>query len=153
MHVTKIREFAFVRLMSVQCKQYLFIAVNISIFVKSIASWIFYSTVTFLQKPDKLLMDNTNLLYTFSDGEPETGTTRETFFCNQLASAGHKIEYGGLKTGYFRIDNKNVIEVGGAGKDYSQINDTDFQNAALAFDNIDMANGNKIPLWAFGCLY
>ncbi|GEM_PF-6328828 len=74
MHVTKIREFAFVRLMSVQCKQYLFIAVNISIFVKSIALWIFYSTVTFLQKPDKLLMDNINLLYTFSDGEPETGT-------------------------------------------------------------------------------
>lgn len=27
-----------------------------------------------LQKPDKLLMDNTNLLYTFSDGKPETGT-------------------------------------------------------------------------------
>lgn len=106
-----------------------------------------------LQKPDKLLMDNTNLLYTFSDGEPETGTARETFFCNQLASAGHKIEYGGLKTGDFRIDHKNVIEVGGAGKDYSQINDADINNAALAVDNIDMANGKKIPLWAFGCLY
>ena len=26
-------------------------------------------------------------------------------------------------------------------------------NAALAVDNIDMANGRKIPLWAFGCLY
>ena len=106
-----------------------------------------------LQKPDKLLMDNTNLLYTFSDGEPETGTARETFFCNQLASAGHKIEYGGLKTGDFRIDHKNVIEVGGAGKDYSQINDADINNAALAVDNIEMANGRKIPLWAFGCLY
>lgn len=106
-----------------------------------------------LQKPDKLLMDNTNLLYTFSDGKPETGTARETFFCNQWASAGHKIEYGGLKTGDFRIDHKNVIEVGGAGKDYSQINDADIKNAALAVDNIDMANGRKIPLWAFGCLY
>ena len=55
--------------------------------------------------------------------------------------------------GDFRIDHKNVIEVGGAGKDYSQINDADINNAALAVDNIDMANGRKIPLWAFGCLY
>lgn len=34
-----------------------------------------------------------------------------------------------------------MIEVGGAGKDYSQINDADINNAALAVDNIDMANG------------
>ena len=55
--------------------------------------------ITDLQKPDKLLMDNTNLLYTFSETEPEKGTVRETFFCNQLSSAGHVVEYGGIKTG------------------------------------------------------
>ncbi len=110
-------------------------------------------TVTDLQKPDKILMDNTNLLYTFSDSEPEIGTVRETFFCNQLASAGHRLEYGGLKTGDFRIDRDTVVEVGGAGKDYSQIADEDIRNAALAVDNIDTASGKKIPLWAFGCLY
>ena len=49
--------------------------------------------ITDLQKPDKLLMDNTNLLYTFSETEPEKGTVRETFFCNQLSSAGHVVEY------------------------------------------------------------
>lgn len=106
-----------------------------------------------LQKPDKLLMDNTNLLYTFSDSEPEKGPVRETFFCSQLSSAGHKVEYGGIKTGDFRIDGKTVIEVGGQGKDWSQINKADIDNAVLAVDNIEVADGNKIPLWTFGFLY
>ena len=110
-------------------------------------------TISNLQKPDKILLDNTNILYTYTGEVPEAGTVRETFFCNQLASAGHKVEYGGIKTGDFRIDNSIVIEVGGAGKDFSQINDDDIKNAALAVDNIEVAIGKKIPLWCFGFLY
>ena len=109
--------------------------------------------ITDLQKPDKLMLDNTNLIFSLCSREPETGTLRECFFCNQLASAGHKVEYGGLKTGDFRIDNKFVIEVGGASKGMSQINSEDLENAALAVDDVDMAVGNRIPLWAFGFLY
>jgi Predicted ATPase (AAA+ superfamily) len=109
--------------------------------------------VTDLQKPDKLLLDNTNLIYAYSTKAPEIGTVRETFFCNQLVSAGHLVEYGGIKTGDFRIDKTRVIEVGGAGKDFSQISDEDIANAALAIDNIDIASSKKIPLWAFGFLY
>ena len=45
-------------------------------------------TITDLQKPDKLLMDKTNLMYACGAGEPETGTLRECFFCSQLASTG-----------------------------------------------------------------
>ena len=110
-------------------------------------------TITDLQKPDKLMLDNTNQIYSLCSKNPEIGTIRECFFCNQLASAGHKVEYGGLKTGDFRIDNEIVIEVGGAGKGMAQINDADKEKAALAVDDIDMAAGNKIPLWAFGFLY
>lgn len=110
-------------------------------------------TITDLQKPDKLLLDNSNLIYAYCVKDPETGTVRETFFCNQLASAGHLVEYGGLKTGDFRIDKRMVIEVGGPGKDFSQISDEDIQSAALAVDNIDIASAKKIPLWAFGFLY
>ena len=109
--------------------------------------------ITDLQKPDKLLLDNTNLIYAYSMKAPETGTVRETFFCNQLAAAGHLVEYGGIKTGDFRIDKNTVIEVGGPGKDYSQISDEDISNAALAIDGTDIASGKKIPLWAFGFLY
>ena len=109
--------------------------------------------ITDLQKPDKLLLDNTNLLYSFGIKAPETGTVMETFFCNQLAAAGHLVEYGGTRTGDFRIDKDRVVEVGGAGKDFSQISDADIPNAALAVDNIDVASRKKIPLWAFGFLY
>ena len=109
--------------------------------------------ITDLQKPDKLLLDNTNLIYAYSTKVPEIGTVRETFFCNQLASAGHLVEYGGIKTGDFRIDKNLVIEVGGVGKDFSQISDDDIDKSALAIDNIDIASGKKIPLWAFGFLY
>jgi len=109
--------------------------------------------VTDLQKPDKIFLDNTNLIYTFSQQAPEIGTVRECFFCNQLASAGHTVEYGGTKTGDFRIDNDWVIEVGGNGKDFSQIDPNDKGHSALAIDSIDIAAPGKIPLWAFGFLY
>ncbi len=104
-----------------------------------------------LQKPDKILLDNPNLLYVLSTTQPEIGTVRETFFCNQLASAGHKVEYGGLKTGDFRIDNNLIIEVGGKDKGFSRIRDE--HNAYVAADDIDTAVFRKIPLWAFGMLY
>jgi hypothetical protein len=35
----------------------------------------------------------------------------------------------------------------------SQISDEDKDKAALAVDDIDVAAGNRIPLWAFGFLY
>ena len=107
--------------------------------------------ITDLQKPDKILLDNSNLLYTLSESVPEIGTVRETFFCNQLRSAGHRVEYGGLKTGDFRIDRNTVIEVGGKDKSYKQLQGE--TSAYLAADGIDSATTRRIPLWAFGCLY
>ena len=108
-------------------------------------------SISDLQKPDKILLDNSNLLYTLADTAPEIGTVRETFFCNQLVSAGHKVEYGGLKSGDFRIDNNVIIEVGGRDKGFKQI--ADEENAYVAADDIDSATTHKIPLWAFGFLY
>ena len=84
-----------------------------------------------LLKPDKILLDNPNLLYALCPDIPEIGIVRETFFCNQLASAGYVTEYGGMKNADFRIDGKYVIEVGG----------------------IDTTIFRKIPLWAFGFLH
>lgn len=107
--------------------------------------------VTDLQKPDKVYLDNTNLLYTLSPEKPEIGTVRETFFANQLASAGHKVEYAGYKRGDFRIDDAIVIEVGGQDKGFSQI--AGQENAYVAADDIESAYMGKIPLWAFGFLY
>ena len=108
-------------------------------------------SVTDLQKPDKILLDNPNLIYTLSSVIPEIGTVRETFFCNQLASAGHAVEYGGIKTGDFRIDKQYVIEVGGEDKGFRQI--AGEEQGYVAADNIDVSVFRKIPLWAFGFLY
>ena len=108
-------------------------------------------SVSDLQKPDKILLDNSNLLHTISDHVPEIGTVRETFFCNQLTSAGHRVEYGGLKTGDFRVDSDIVVEVGGREKGFSQLKDE--SRGYVAADDIDSATLRKIPLWAFGFLY
>ena len=104
-----------------------------------------------LQKPDKILLDNPNLLYVLCPTIPATGTVRETFFCNQLASSGHVIEYGGMKNADFKIDGNYVIEVGGRDKGYSQLDNT--ENGYVAADGIDSPVFRKIPLWAFGFLY
>ena len=108
-------------------------------------------TISDLQKPDKILLDNSNLLYTLSDTPPEIGTVRETFFCNQLHSAEHRVEYGGIKTGDFRIDRDLIVEVGGPDKSFKQVQGE--TNAFLAVDDIDSATARRIPLWAFGFLY
>ena len=107
--------------------------------------------VTDLQKPDKIYLDNSNLLYALCPQQPEIGTVRESFFANQLASAGHTVEYAGYKKGDFRIDGNTVIEVGGEDKGFSQISGQ--EHAYVAADDIEFAYERRIPLWAFGFLY
>ena len=101
-----------------------------------------------MQKPDKIYMENSNLLHALSLTAVETGTERETFFVNQLAYH-HQIEYS--KQGDFVIDRTYTIEVGGQSKDGKQI--ANVQNAFIASDDIEYALGNKIPLWLFGFFY
>ena len=109
------------------------------------------SSITDLQKPDKILLDNPNLINVLSETIPQIGTLRESFFVNQLQSAGHKVEYGGLTTGDFKIDGDIIVEVGGSDKGFGQIKEGD--RGYVAADDIDNATFRKIPLWAFGFLY
>ena len=55
------------------------------------------------------------------------------------------------KNGDFQINDKVLIEVGGADKSFNQIKD--IPNSYLAIDNVEFGRGNKIPLWLFGFLY
>jgi hypothetical protein len=98
-----------------------------------------------MQKPDKIYMENCNLLHALSLTHVETGTERETFFVNQL-SYRHQLEYA--RHGDFLIDGEYTIEVGGQSKDGKQI--ADVPNAFIAADNIEYTLGNKIPLWLSG---
>lgn len=101
-----------------------------------------------MQKPEKIYMENTNLLHALTLDKVEAGTERETFFVNQL-SYGHGLEYG--KQADFVVDRNYLVEVGGQSKDGKQI--AGREEAYIASDNIEYAMGNKIPLWLFGCMY
>jgi len=101
-----------------------------------------------LQKPDKIYLENPNLMEVLSLSSVNRGTLCETFLVSQLLHA-HRVEYAPL--GDFLVDGRYTIEVGGSNKDGKQI--ANIADAYIASDNIESAYGNKIPLWAFGCLY
>jgi predicted AAA+ superfamily ATPase len=102
-----------------------------------------------MQKPDKIYMDNTNLLYAWATAPIHIGTARETFVANQL-SACHTVEY--RKTnGDFLVDNRYVLEVGGENKDFTQI--ADIPDSYILSDNLETAIGKKLPIWAVGFGY
>ncbi len=101
-----------------------------------------------LNKPDKIYLDNTNLMYGIADASVNLGTLRETFLLNQLSEL-YKVGYP--KTGDFFVNNKYLIEVGGKKKNKKQIANID--HSYIAADDIETGFGPKIPLWLFGFLY
>ena len=100
-----------------------------------------------LSKPDKVFLDNTNLMHILCTSV-NVGGLRETFFFNQM-SAAHKVTIP--RKGDFLVDGKYLFEVGGKGKSFEQI--ADVENSFIAADDIETGYGNKIPLWMFGLLY
>lgn len=103
--------------------------------------------ISYLQKPEKIYLQNPNFIFLFSPTMANVGNIRETFFLNQL-SAVHVVTSS--KYGDFMVDDTLVFEVGGASKTNEQIRGV--PNAYLA---LDVAGGNdkRIPLWLFGMLY
>jgi len=104
--------------------------------------------ITRLQKPDKIYLENTNLMYALSPVGVNSGNLRETFFVNQL-SENHIVEYA--CEGDFMIDGRIVIETGGKSKGFDQVKG--IMNSYVASDGIEYGTGNRIPLWLFGFLY
>ncbi len=100
-----------------------------------------------LTKPDKILMNNTNLMYALTP-HADIGTIRETFFYNQL-SATNEVFYP--EKGDFLVNRKYLFEVGGKKKTFEQVKD--ISNSYLAVDNTEIGHLNRIPLWMFGLLY
>ena len=104
--------------------------------------------ITKLQKPEKIYLENTNLMFAFKYGEPEKGNVRETFFVNQLLE-NHLITY--TDTGDFVVDNKYTFEIGGKNKSKKQI--AQVPESYIVIDDAEYGTNNKIPLWLFGFLY
>ena len=111
-----------------------------------------YSDVTNvkrLQKPDKIYMENPNMLHALATTQVNESTEREVFFINQLSSK-HVVEYSKTSAD-FTIDHQYTIEVGGRSKDGKQI--AGVANGYIASADEEYVLGNKIPLWLFGFLY
>ena len=102
-----------------------------------------------MQKPDKIYLDNPNLLYALSGEKANIGTLRECFAVNQLQQQ-HQVEYS-TKQGDFRVDGRFTFEVGGERKGFAQI--ADVKDSYVLADDIEMPHGKKIPLWLMGFLY
>jgi predicted AAA+ superfamily ATPase len=101
-----------------------------------------------LAKPEKIYLNNTNLMYTFARQIANEGTIRETFFLNQIKQL-HDVTLA--KKGDFEVDDKYVFEVGGKNKIFQQI--AGLENSWIVSDDIETGFEHKIPLWLFGFLY
>jgi len=115
--------------------------------------------MTALQKPDKIYLENTNLMYALSPAGVEKGHLRETFVLTHLQNwiqANHldrvAVQYPdqgdfivvGLEAGAF------VIEVGGAGKSRAQLKNV--ARGIVVRDDIEFGGEGVVPLWLFGFL-
>ncbi len=100
-----------------------------------------------LGKPDKIYLENTNLMYCLST-HINIGTVRETFFFNQMRCTQEVLL---PKQGDFLVNRDCLFEVGGANKTFEQIKD--IPNSYLAVDDIEVGSDHRIPLWMFGLLY
>ena len=105
-------------------------------------------SVTKMQKPDKIYIQNTNMLYAIGSRQ-NIGTLRECFVVNQL-SHFHTVEYGKTQ-GDFLIDGKIVFEVGGKDKTFDQI--AGLPDSYVLADNMEIPVGKKLPLWIIGMEY
>jgi predicted AAA+ superfamily ATPase len=101
-----------------------------------------------LSKPDKIYLENTNIISALALGNQNIGNIRETFFANQLRT---KHTVNTTANGDFTIDRKFVFEIGGRNKSNSQIKN--IENSYIAADDMETGFANKIPLWLFGFLY
>lgn len=109
-----------------------------------------------LTKPEKILLENSNLMYAIAD-EVNAGTLRELFFVNQVRNAStihpqlieSTVELSGQ--GDFVVKGRYTFEIGGKGKGFRQIGGV--ENSYVVADDIEVGFRNKLPLWLFGFMY
>jgi len=105
--------------------------------------------ISIMNKPDKIYLSNTNLIYALALENQNQGNIRETFFYNQLENSGAILTTA--KNGDFLVNNQFEFEIGGKNKNFSQI--ANIPDSYIAADEMLHGIGNKIPLYLFGFLY
>ena len=111
--------------------------------------------VSKLQKPDKIYLNNTNIMKAIADNV-NVGNERETFFVNQIKSyfLNKKSFFDEniilSKQGDFIVKDY-VFEIGGKNKTKKQIKN--IEDSFIVKDDIEIGSNRVIPLWLFGFLY
>ena len=101
-----------------------------------------------LEKPEKILMENTNLIELFNGENANTGSRRETFVLNQLLHS-HKVDFS--EESDFFVDSKYTFEVGGKNKKRKQIQE--IPDSYIITDDIEFGTDRRIPIWLLGFMY
>jgi len=104
--------------------------------------------VNFLGKPDKIFLNNTNIMYNLGGEKTDIGNVRETFMYNQLIQVARVYA---SKYGDFLVNDKITLEIGGKNKGNKQIRNV--PEAYIVKDGIEAGSGKTIPIWLFGFLY
>ena len=115
--------------------------------------------ITALQKPDKVYLENPNLMYALVNTNVSEGNLRETFFLNHVTYQNRTQNPFSTQVFYpekgdFLVDiisDRFLFEIGGKNKSFKQIGQA--PNHYVVADNMEFGDGNKIPLWLFGLLY
>lgn len=100
----------------------------------------------FPKKPSKLMMHNTNLMYSIYPVKVEEQDVLDTFFMNTLYK-DHKL-YKGDKGTAFMVDNGLHFRICAEGCKFKNN-----PNVYYALHKLELGHGNMIPLWLFGFLY
>lgn len=101
-----------------------------------------------LEKPERILMGNTNLIELFNGENANTGSRRETFVLNQLLHS-HKVDFSEERD--FFVDSKYTFEVGGKNKKRKQIQE--IPDSYIIADDIEFGTDRRIPIWLLGFMY
>ena len=100
----------------------------------------------FPKKPSKLMMHNTNLMYSIYPVKVEEQDVLDTFFMNTLYK-DHKL-YKGDKGTSFMVDNGLHFRICAEGCKFKNN-----PNVYYALHKLELGHGNMIPLWRCGFLY
>ena len=101
-----------------------------------------------LEKPNKIFLENTNLMIALTGEKADVGNVRETFVFNQFKTT-HEVLFA--QSGDFFVDKTYTFEVGGKNKKRAQIQTVD--DAYIIADNIEYGTDRRIPMWLLGFMY
>ena len=101
-----------------------------------------------LVKPDRLYLENSNLMHDLMDHEAAPSDSLETFVLNQLKK-DHDIKL--TASGDFLVDDQHIFKMYSA--DRKQKPAKDDGNSYIIADDIEIGSDRRIPVWLLGFLY